>query len=183
MGFSKGPDGVFVSPTEGRFTPENRVSSGANQQREAAILAASLRQAGIELQTFTFGASLLLDGQFRVTYPTLDSSGAGGDESNIVHSLSAALIPKPENRWTGQNRGAWSHPEYERLVQAYDTTLDRTERNQQVAEAMGLVSRELPWIPFYFNLRVVAHVKELSGLQLGAINSTPFSNVHEWEFQ
>ncbi|MPZ14111.1 MAG: hypothetical protein GEU73_06750 [Chloroflexi bacterium] len=171
---------VFTSAAEGRFVVENRIAEIGEHPRASDILVDTWRRLGIDASTSVFASSLINDGQFRASYPSLDSNGTGVSESN-VRSLGSGAIPRPENRWTGQNRGGWSHAEYDRLVDLYDTTLDRSQRNQQVVDMMRIVSDEVPWIPFYFNLRVIAYTTALSGPQSAVPGGTRGGNVHEWE--
>src|SRR6185369_16464392 len=72
-------------------------------------------------------------------------------------------IPRPENRWIGGNRGGWSSPEYDRLFEAYNTTLARSERIQHIAQMERLVSEEVPTIPLMYTPRMIAHVPNLRG--------------------
>lgn len=50
----------------------------------------------------------------------------------------------------GNNRAAWSHAEYDRLIHAASRVLDRVERAELFQQAEALLVQELPIIPMYF---------------------------------
>ena len=183
-GFMRGPDGIFTHPTDGRFAAELRYSDrGGEYATGAPIILQGWQQAGLDAYIFAYPATFQRDGQYRSGYPGFDFTGGGIDESNILHSLSGGFVPRPETRWTGQNRGGWSNAAYDRLISAYDTELAAAERTRQVVEMTRIVSEQVPWIPLYFNLRVIAHLSAVSGPRFGSPGATRFHNVHEWEFR
>jgi ABC-type transport system substrate-binding protein len=117
-------------------------------------------------------------GQARAQFPGLFTSGGGSGET-LLANLSTAGIPREANRWTGSNRGAWSHPEYDRLYEAFNTTLDRAERNRQVIAMMKIFTEELPDFALYFQPSITAHVAGIRGPE----GSGAGWNVHTWEFR
>ena len=48
---------------------------------------------------------------------------------------------------------------------------------------MQLLGDELPAIPLYYGYEVAAHVAQLRGPQLIAPESTPYTNLYQWEWQ
>jgi peptide/nickel transport system substrate-binding protein len=89
--------------------------------------------------------------------------------------------PSPDNRWTGSALGGWSNPEYDRLYDAYNTTLNRADRNNVVLQMMRLVSDELPVLPLYYIFQVEARLSSLAGPR--AAGTSGSWNVHEWELK
>jgi peptide/nickel transport system substrate-binding protein len=109
----------------------------------------------------------------------------GGATEDRLDFLSSAAIPTQANRFQGNNRGGWSNPEYDRLWEAFNATLDRAERNRQVIQMLKLVSEEVPAIPIYFNFAPTAHLSTLTGPQQGARVPDPLVswNIHEWAWK
>ena len=62
-------------------------------------------------------------------------------------------------------------------------TLDRDERTRLIVQIIKLTNEELPYIPLYFNMEVVAHVGALQGPYRPAIESTPYENIHQWTWK
>src|SRR5207244_12905491 len=65
---------------------------------------------------------------------------------------SSSEIATLETRGRGDNYSGWNSPEADRLVQAYEAALDRTERNQRIVELLKLISDEVPMLGLYNNL-------------------------------
>jgi len=122
------------------------------------------------------------DGQTRGTFPSLFiSSTPAGDRMIAVQG--SASNPRPENRWNGFNRGHWLNPEYDRLAEAYNTTLDRNQRIEQIAQMAALYSEELPGIGMNFNAGITALTSALRGPGTVGPEATVTWNVHMWELR
>jgi len=178
-GWVKAQDGTFVHPAEGRFSAELKVNGGAQYESEMSILAAGWRQAGFDFTEMVNPAALAQDGEVRSTFSgVFASSGPLGED--LLRSYSSANIPRPENRWVGRNRIAWINPEYDRLVEAFNTTLDPRERIRQEADMARIFSEELPEISLYFDPGVIAYVAGLTGPRLVAPRGIISWDIHRW---
>lgn len=94
------------------------------------------------------------------------------------------------NRWVGENRGGWSNSEYDRLWEAFATTMDRAERTRQLAGLMQLLSEQVPVYMLYFSVQIIAHVAALRGPEAGlpgtgalSLDTLPHWNIHDWELR
>jgi peptide/nickel transport system substrate-binding protein len=175
VGYAKGSDGAYVSPSEGRFSLELRISGGDENEREIAIIADSLRRSGFDMIESPFPVALLRDGEFRATFPGLLQNSGGGN----LDSLLSAQVPRPQNRWVGNNRGAWSNSEYDRLFGAFEVALDPSERNRLVADMMRLSSEQLPIIPVQYEVQAHAY----TGALRGPVDARTVWDAHLWEWR
>lgn len=175
-GFARGADGTYTSAAEGRFNAELRISAGDENEREVAILAEGFRKAGFNVTEYPYPVALTRDGEFRATFPGLLQNPAGGGASSLISSG----IPSTENRWSGANRGGWSNPDYDRLYEAFQTSLDPNERNQQMAQLMRISSEQLSVLPIEYSFTVIAFV---TGLQGPLSTNSPNWNAHLWEWR
>jgi ABC-type transport system substrate-binding protein len=107
------------------------------------------------------------------------SSGLG--EAALIEQITSR-IPGPDNRWQGGNRGGWSNSEYDRLVAAFNTTLDRQERARQIVEMLRISSQEMFAISLFFAAQPLVHVSALQGPQLVAPGAVMGWDIHRWEF-
>jgi ABC-type transport system substrate-binding protein len=123
------------------------------------------------------------DREFRSTFPAFSAANTGLDEPTLLLKLYSGNIPTAANRWMGSNRGGWSNPQYDRFYETLTQSLDRSERNQAVADAMRLVNDELPVFPLYFNYIVTAHTAQLTGPREYAPGGSNMLNVASWEWQ
>ena len=104
-----------------------------------------------------------------------------GESTLIAFNLEG--IPSPANRWRGTNRGGWTNQPYDRLVDAFNTTLDRAQRQQQVAEMARHFTEDLPAISLFFRTQPWAHTAALRGVEVAAPETNMAWNVHEWQFR
>jgi peptide/nickel transport system substrate-binding protein len=181
-GYRKGPDGTYTSAAGERFAPEHWVIAGSQNERQGAIMADGWRRAGFDVKEYAIPSAQATNGEVRATFPALSSVATGGGEANL-NFLSSAQIPSPANRWRGNNRGAWSSSEYDRLWDAFQTTLDRMERNQQVIQMMKLATEDVAMLFLFHNPNVTAHWASLRGPAIGAPDTLVNWNIHEWELR
>ncbi len=174
-GYAKGSDGNYVHPSEGRFASEVQVIAQAQNESEMSLMGVGWRQAGFEMREAVMAAAQAQSGEARAKFPGLFTSG-GGSGDVLLANLATAGIPRPDNRWTGSNRGAWSNAEYDRLFEAFNTTLEKPERNRLMVDIQRLVSNELPVFSLYFQPSITAHISALRG----PANSGAGWDVHTW---
>jgi ABC-type transport system substrate-binding protein len=101
-------------------------------------------------------------------------------------------IGTPANHWSGGNRSGWISPEYDRLWNAANSTLDPIERGRDVAQMMALVSENLPGYALYFLISIRTRVAALQGPDdeaqsagFGSISKAPtaYWNIQDWQFR
>ena len=102
----------------------------------------------------------LRDPQLRNVLPALNTGGVGA--SPLGQFVSSA-IPRPENRWSGNNRGGWSNPEVDRLWAAYLRTPAPAERAQQIADMERILSEDVGVIPVMFDIVTNVYAASLRG--------------------
>ena len=109
-------------------------------------------------------------------------AGGGGFESGLGTYASAA-ISSPQTRWQGSNRGAWSNTEYDRLWDAYNSTLNVNERIKHIVDLERILSTQVAFIPHYFTPAITAHVSVLRGPVLRNHQGASWVlNVNKWEW-
>ena len=140
------------------------------------------RRVGLDVREAVLPAAQAQDGQVRAMFTGLFTTGGPLGE-NALPNLGTVGTPRPENRWNGTNRGSWSNAEYDRLVDAYNTTLDRDTRVGHIARMVAIFSDELPALAINFNPGITAHVAALRGPQVVAPEVPPTWNVYEWELR
>jgi peptide/nickel transport system substrate-binding protein len=183
-GFAKDGDGFYASPTTGRFKTDIRVTAGPEFERGQAIVMDAWRRAGFDVSGSILPAAQARDREARQTFPGMASRGGGLEE----RSFTSADIGSPANRWTGDNRGGWSNPEYDRIYNAFTTTIDQAERTRNTVQMLKLLSEELPAYPMYLALQVNTQVAGLQGPEPGTAGfgtmtpgTLPYWNIQDWE--
>jgi peptide/nickel transport system substrate-binding protein len=175
-GFALGADG-WTTPTGARFTLEQWYIGGGNNERESTILVEGMRRFGI-------GATSQLWGVQRTSAEDrAKTSGlfAGSISLDQFHSNDMA---RPESRWRGQNRYGYFRPEVDRLTDAYQTTLDRSQRIQVIAQLEAYLMDDLPALPLYFNPRVIAYAAGLKGVPVKLVDEGGVERrIWEWSWE
>ena len=178
-GFSKGPQGFFVGQGGEPFRLEYATDGGPSPERENSIYVDSLRQAGVDAFSYVIPIVQLRDLQARSLRPGLSNGAIGAKALGLFIS---AEVPRPENRWAGNNRGGWTNPEYDRLWQSFDTALDARDRSRYTTEMERLLYEDTAIIPNMFTVVVNARVATLRGPEM---RTTPdagigIQNIHTW---
>jgi peptide/nickel transport system substrate-binding protein len=180
-GYQKGADGFYIGP-EGRLVFEYRVITSAQNDAERSVLADGWRRAGFAFDEANFTPVETTQGELSSTFRSLwTSSGAGGE--NWINGPITSNIPGPETNWRGGNRGGWSNPEFDRIVDTFNNTLSRSERDQLVVRAARIVTEQLPVLPLFFNPAAWAWPSSVSGVRIEAPTTEPTWNIHEWEMR
>jgi peptide/nickel transport system substrate-binding protein len=185
-GFSKDREGFFATASGDQFRTDVKVTAGPEFERGQAILVDAWRRAGFQVSSSVLPAAQARDREARQTFPGMASRGGGLSE----RSMTTEDIGSAANRWTGDNRGGWSNPEYDRLYEAFTTSLDRAERTRHVVQMMKVLSEELPLYGMYIGQQVNTQAAGLSGPDPGTPGfgtltegTLPYWNIHEWELK
>jgi peptide/nickel transport system substrate-binding protein len=180
-GFTRGSDNFWTGPADGRLTFEVKTNTSSQNDAEVSILGAAWRQAGIDAREAIVPTAQAQNAEIRNLFPGLYAySTPLGEESLAGHT--SAGIPRVENRWVGNNRSAWSNPEFDRVANQLAATLAANEREQRIAELLRIFSDDIPVIPLYFNPIPIAHVAALRGPAVVAPDAAIAWNIHQWEF-
>lgn len=184
-GFTRGSDGLYGSPTGGPLSVEIKTLAGGDNDSERSVMASGLRQTGFDIQEASLGGAQAQDNQARATFSAVFTSGTNIAETNTVTQFTSAQIPGPNNRWSGGNLGGWSNDAYDKLADAFNSTLDQGARVQQRVELAKLLSSEVSFIPFYYLLGPVLYLNVLQGPVMVAPAITTGAqawNIHQWEW-
>ena len=91
-----------------------------------------------------------------------------------------------ETRWRGDNVSGWTNPAFDRLVDAFNVTLDPNERVQQRAQMAKILTEELPSIQLSFNPNphaFWARVKNVSPTTPALTMGRIAWNIQNWEIE
>jgi peptide/nickel transport system substrate-binding protein len=179
-GYTKGSDGFFSRSGQNvRFSVAS--SAGTKNESEAANYVDSLRKSGFEVSQRILPAAQIRDPETRALLPGIQIRGGG----NRYVVYTSEQIPRPDNRWRGDNRGGWNNSTYDRAFEEYSTTLDRTERIRHIAEMERVLTEEMPVIPLMYNAETNAAVGSLDGpiARHTPNTSGAFLNVHQWQWR
>jgi peptide/nickel transport system substrate-binding protein len=180
-GWQRGPDGTLEKGGQ-RFTVNVR-----GDEQVAAIVGNSWRTVGVAAEYESFPPQLTRDRAARASFSGFDVNTGPTSILNVGPRLATSDIPTPDNQWTGLNRGGYSNPEWDRLLQTINVTLEEPRRLEMERDMARIFTTDLPVLPIYFGLELVP-VASITGIQ--PIRATPHIgvilhtwNVHEWDVQ
>jgi peptide/nickel transport system substrate-binding protein len=182
-GYTKGADGFYTSPTDGRFSMEVMVSQSPRNDREVEIVADGLRRAGFDTRIRILPRAQQTEPWVFANYATMMIGSWNEAVTPPLRRIRSSELATVETRGRGNNYSGWYSPEADRLVEAYEVALDRTQRNQRIVELLKLVSEEVPMLPLYNNLAFVAYASGLKGPMPTLTNNATTFNIHEWYWE
>jgi peptide/nickel transport system substrate-binding protein len=184
-GFAKGSDGVWTSPTPrwGRMSMELNVIGSPDSENEMHLNADTLRKAGFDIREVVWSPSQGRDNEFRNAFPGLSTPSVPVGEVSLTDYRSDR-VPTPDNRWRGGNRGGWpGATPLDRLIDTWETSLDRSERNQAVVQMTKILTDDCVNVNLYWKLNAQAAIAGLTGPRLTSPDSAADWNIHEWEYR
>lgn len=146
---TRGADGFLVHPQDGRFEWMISTRAGDDYMRQATVIQDYWKQVGMDLKIHVATPAELNDNEW---YSTL----AGGTVITIGGSsyyglrLHSSTIPRPENRWTGNNRGRYDNRTVDGLIDRIQRTIDVDARGAAHRELHGLLMGEVFFLPWYW---------------------------------
>jgi len=181
-GYTRGSDGIYTSPTSGRFDLPLWTQEAADNNAEIAIMAEGWQRAGFAAEQKLLTGAAARAPDVIASMPALFINSTSATVA-LIDEFRGTNIPSPQNRWSGSNRGGWNNAEYNGLADSLVTMLDPQERQDQVAQISRLFSAELPALTLFYRSVVFAHTTALSGLTNAPPESTVAWNMHEWELR
>ena len=179
-GYARGSDGFFVARDGQPVQFSDASSAGDREEMELAVYVDGLRKVGFDVSQRVVPVQQIRDPQNRALLPGLQLRGGAYEPL----SYTSDQIPRPENRWSGDNRGGWSNSEYDRLFAAYNATLEQSDRVKQLAQLERMLTEELPIIPNMYSAYAVAVAAGLHGpvARHTVLSGGPFLHIESWSW-
>jgi peptide/nickel transport system substrate-binding protein len=174
-------DSTWTHPVAGRFAFELTTFQSPQNENEMHIVAAGWRQIGIDVAEIVWPANLSSDAQMRNVHPSLSATGGQSGEIRLTEHTTAT-VPSAQNRWQGTNRGGWTNPEFDRIAEQFNVTLDRRERGALLGQMARVFSDEAAVISLYFNPTTTAFVASLRGPKPAVPDGTMSWDIYDWEW-
>lgn len=185
VGYIRGTDGFYASPSDGRFRAEVRGVSGGQEEQDTTIVAGYLKEARAFENTMELlpSSTRAVDNKTKGTFPGLTLNNNTLQRGLGLSKWLTTNIGRPETDWVGGNRSGYSNPAFDRLYEQWVATLDHSESVQILANMMKILSEDVGSLPLYYNFQVVAHVAALKGPSTNHPDSTRYGNIHEWTWR
>ena len=163
------PDGPGPRP---RLALELKTSTSETYALQAQVIQAMLAEVGIDLTVVTREFATFYEDVKRGSFQTFTLLRTSIVDPNVyLLSLHSRSVPP-----TGQNRGYWSNPRFDRLIDRANRVTDRAARRPLYVEAQRIAARELPYVSLFFKRNVAVMPAELRGFETyvsGSLQSLP----------
>lgn len=184
-GFTQGSDGFYIGANGESFSLEARGTITGFTERENAILVDGWRRQGIDARSRMVSQNEVRDFEVLHTWSGVQNTGvqAAGAVDGILQRLTEGRIAAASNRWVGTNLSGWANPEFDRLYRVVTGSLDEAETDRSVAQALKVVSDELPVIPMFYDIVMVPVAASVGNVRPNGRTSGQTWNVYEWEWR
>lgn len=141
-----------------RFEIEFKISANKFRRSLAELIGQQLGEVGINVRVRSYEWGTFFDDirsrNFHITTLQWPAVNEPALYRWIFHSEN---IPTPENRAAGANRGAYSNPEVDALIEAGERETDPEKRREIYSEVQKILARELPYVSLWHedNITVV----------------------------
>ncbi len=178
-GWQRAADGIVVHQTAGeRFEILLHGSASTRTEKEQHIIADGWKAIGAHVNLHIIPAALAGNREYRSTLTGAGLIGVGYD-AFYTDRLHSAFITSPANRWNGTNRGGYSNPRVDAILDRLVVTIGGDERlelhRQLLREQLG----EVAVMPLYWDVDPVLAVRGVKNVGRNAGGNT--WNMHEWD--
>ena len=158
-----GPQMRFPKPIVFRISG----SSGSARQYSGVIYN-YLKDVGIPVSIETSELNTLFEllrrGQFQMTY----GQWVGGNQDPIFYHDLFATSEIPTETRAARNRGRYSNPELDKILDAAANTYDHAKAAPLYAKAQEIVSRDVPVFPLWYQANMVIAKKSVGNIKIDA---------------
>jgi peptide/nickel transport system substrate-binding protein len=150
------PDGDGPRP---RFKLSFKSTNLDLRRRIAEALKEQLQRVGVELEIRTYEWGTFFGDIKAGNFHLYSLAWVGIEDPDIYYQIfhSASVPPN------GDNRGHYSNPQMDQLLEEGRTAVDITERKRIYAEIQRLLAEDLPYIPLWWWKNVVVKTPSLQG--------------------
>lgn len=175
---------ALLSQSGQPFALDVWTTAAADNEREVSIIGADLGKLGMQIATQIIPQSRIREAEYRVSFPGLNNTAQSIDIPNMLSVAISDRCPTPENRFAGGNRGCYRNAEFDRQYLTASTSLDRSERDNALIQALKALTEDVGVISLTYNTENVALRKGLVGPGARWPGQTGNTwNIHEWYWE
>jgi peptide/nickel transport system substrate-binding protein len=153
------PDGDGPQP---RLRLTLKVSTNEFYRLQAAVIQQDLRAAGIELDVRSYEFATLSKDVASGNFQLVTLQWVGISDPDILRRVFHSKQVPPN----GFNRGYYSDPEVDRLIDEATAALDQETRRRAYQEVQRIVARDAPYISLWYKTNVAVSQPDLTGIRL-----------------
>jgi peptide/nickel transport system substrate-binding protein len=159
-----------------RFHLTMKTSTDENTRLMVAVMQQQLREVDIVLDIRTFEFATFFADVTHGAFQLYSLRWIGGNEDPDIFEYAFHSAKFPPN---GANRGYYSNPNVDALIDQARREVDQTKRKSTYAELQLILANELPYIDLWYLDNVLVHNKRVRNLQLNPAGNYDFLRTAE----
>ena len=158
-----------------RFHITMKTSTTESTRLMVAVIQQQLRDVGIALDIRSFESATFLADVVRGAFQMYGLRWVGGNQDpDIFYVFHSSRFPP-----NGSNRGHYSNPKVDALIDQARREVDPNSRKAAYAELQLILADELPYIDLWYLDNVLVHNKRVRNLQLNSAGNYDFLRTAE----
>jgi peptide/nickel transport system substrate-binding protein len=158
-----------------RFHITMKTSTTESTRLMVAVIQQQLRDVGIALDIRSFESATFLADVVRGAFQMYGLRWVGGNQDpDIFYVFHSSRFPP-----NGSNRGHYSNPKVDALIDQARREVDQNSRKAAYAELQLILADELPYIDLWYLDNVLVHNKRVRNLQLNSAGNYDFLRTAE----
>jgi len=163
-----------------RFRLTMKTSTDENTRLMVAVMQQQLREAGIALDIRSFEFATFFADVQHGAFQLYSLRWIGGNEDPDIFEYAFHSSKFPPN---GANRGFYSNPKLDALIDQGRRAIDPSVRKPLYAEVQSILAEDLPYIDLWYFDNVLVHTRRVRNLKLNPAGNYDFLRTAELESQ
>jgi peptide/nickel transport system substrate-binding protein len=159
-----------------RFHLTMKASTDENTRLMVAVLQQQLREAGIALEIRSFEFATFFADVQHGAFQLYSLRWIGGNEDPDIFEYAFHSAKFPPN---GANRGYYSNPRLDALIDQARRAIDPSVRKPLYAEVQSILAEDLPYIDLWYFDNVLVHNRRVRNLKLNPAGNYDFLRTAE----
>jgi peptide/nickel transport system substrate-binding protein len=159
-----------------RFHITMKTSTDANTRLMVAVMQQQLREVGIALDIRSFESATFFADVIHGAFQMYGLRWIGGNEDPDIFEYAFHASKFPPN---GANRGFYSNPKLDSLIDKARREIDPNARKPLYAEVQRILAEDVPYIDLWYLDNVLVHTRRVRNLKLNAAGNYDFLRTAE----
>lgn len=159
-----------------RFHITMKTSTDANTRLMVAVMQQQLREVGIALDIRSFESATFFSDVIHGAFQMYGLRWIGGNEDPDIFEYAFHSSKFPPN---GANRGFYSNPKLDTLIDKARREVDPKLRKPLYAEVQRILAQDLPYIDLWYLDNVMVHTRRVRNLKLNPAGNYDFLRTAE----
>ena len=182
LGWRRGADGILANAAGERFEFEIRDTPTSVAESKLNITRDMFKRVGVEITPLVVSPQRTADREYRSLHPGWEFTSTTYVFFEITR-LHTSDIGTPTNRYAGGNKGGYSNPQMDALVDRLAVTIPPDQRHSITADMLRIATNELPVLPLYWQVGVITAAAKVKNVLPPHIRQQHGWNLPDWDVE